>query len=371
MANVTINSLANILSAHTPSANDQLAIWDNAASTTKKLSATYYEVNTGDHLKTSHIGSTVAAFAHNHSGVYEPALGNPGTNGYILSSTTGGTRSWIAPPTGGAGGHTIQDEGTSRTARTGLNFIGTSVAATDNSGSDRTDVTIQAYNIVQDNGTPLTARSKINIIGATSIVDDAGNDRTTITVGGSGGVTNLSEGTRTTTTVQVLSSTGTAATLSPVSTGAAGVMGSVDKTKLDGIASSATNNYSNSYLLDRVNHTGLQAISTITSLQATLDGKLDIVGPSAFTFTAQTGVSTSSVRTSNAISILAMPSAGKLSVFNGTYNVNGGAYVSTPTSVNEGDSVTVRHTSSASSSTSVNTVLMVNGVSAIFKSTTA
>jgi hypothetical protein len=31
----------------------------------------------------------------------EPALGNPGTSGYVLSSTTGGVRSWIAP--GGAG----------------------------------------------------------------------------------------------------------------------------------------------------------------------------------------------------------------------------------------------------------------------------
>lgn len=28
----------------------------------------------------------------------EASLGNPGTNGYILSSTTAGTRSWIAPP---------------------------------------------------------------------------------------------------------------------------------------------------------------------------------------------------------------------------------------------------------------------------------
>jgi hypothetical protein len=34
---------------------------------------------------------------HTHSGVYEPVLGNPTTNGYILSSTTTGTRSWIAP----------------------------------------------------------------------------------------------------------------------------------------------------------------------------------------------------------------------------------------------------------------------------------
>ncbi|MDR3709740.1 MAG: hypothetical protein P4L33_15695 [Capsulimonadaceae bacterium] len=31
----------------------------------------------------------------------EPGLGNPSTNGYMLSSTTGGTRSWVAPPSGG------------------------------------------------------------------------------------------------------------------------------------------------------------------------------------------------------------------------------------------------------------------------------
>lgn len=31
----------------------------------------------------------------------EPPLGNPATSGWILSSTTGGVRSWIAPPSGG------------------------------------------------------------------------------------------------------------------------------------------------------------------------------------------------------------------------------------------------------------------------------
>lgn len=32
----------------------------------------------------------------------EPALGNPASNGYVLSSTTGGTRSWVAQSGGGA-----------------------------------------------------------------------------------------------------------------------------------------------------------------------------------------------------------------------------------------------------------------------------
>lgn len=35
-------------------------------------------------------------------GGYESSLGNPSVNGYILSSTTTGTRSWMAPPSGGS-----------------------------------------------------------------------------------------------------------------------------------------------------------------------------------------------------------------------------------------------------------------------------
>ena len=43
---------------------------------------------------------------------------------------------------GGGSGHTIEDEGVPLTARTGLNFIGAGVTATDNAGTDATDVTI-------------------------------------------------------------------------------------------------------------------------------------------------------------------------------------------------------------------------------------
>lgn len=43
-----------------------------------------------------------AASGHNHSGTYEPVLGNPSVDGYVLSSTTGGVRSWVAQ--GGEGG---------------------------------------------------------------------------------------------------------------------------------------------------------------------------------------------------------------------------------------------------------------------------
>jgi len=46
-----------------------------------------------------------------------------------------------------------------------------------------------------------------------------------------------------------------------------------DKTKLDGMAVGATANATNAELRDRATHTGVQAISTITNLQTSLDAK--------------------------------------------------------------------------------------------------
>src|SRR5690606_12894289 len=42
------------------------------------------------------LNQTYSLSTHNHLGVYEPVLGNPSTTGYVLSSTDGGVRSWIA-----------------------------------------------------------------------------------------------------------------------------------------------------------------------------------------------------------------------------------------------------------------------------------
>jgi len=47
-------------------------------------------------------------------------------------------------------------------------------------------------------------------------------------------------------------------------------------TKLSGIATGATVNSADSFLLDRANHTGAQAISTVTNLQTELNGKQGI-----------------------------------------------------------------------------------------------
>lgn len=58
-------------------------------------------------------------------------------------------------------------------------------------------------------------------------------------------------------------------------TSVAGFMSSTDKTKLDGVQANATANAGDATLLSRNNHTGTQAISTITGLQSALDAKLD------------------------------------------------------------------------------------------------
>jgi hypothetical protein len=56
-------------------------------------------------------------------------------------------------------------------------------------------------------------------------------------------------------------------------TGANGLMSNTDKTKLEGIATNATANSPDATLLARANHTGTQAISTVTGLQTALDSK--------------------------------------------------------------------------------------------------
>jgi hypothetical protein len=59
-----------------------------------------------------------------------------------------------------------------------------------------------------------------------------------------------------------------------------------------------------------------------------------------------------------------------VTVTGGTYSKNGGSYVSSAGTAQNGDTFAVRHTSSSSNSTATNTVLTVGGVSDTFTSTT-
>lgn len=93
-----------------------------------------------------------------------------------------------------------------------------------------------------------------------------------------------------------------------------------ERAKLAGIAENATNNSSDSFLLDRSNHTGTQAISTITDLQTLLDSKQSKVeGLTIHRFiqvsnNANSTITVNNISTTNILPLLATGS------FNSSYN---------------------------------------------------
>lgn len=113
---------------------------------------------------------------------------------------------------------------------------------------------------------------------------------------GGAGATNLSV-TPSVTTITVLSDTGTDAVLPVATTSLSGVLSAADKTKLDGVATGATANATDSQLRDRATHTGAQAISTVTGLQVALDAKAALGSTAGAALgTAAAGVATTAAR---------------------------------------------------------------------------
>jgi hypothetical protein len=92
--------------------------------------------------------------------------------------------------------------------------------------------------------------------------------------------------------------------------------------------------------------------------------------PAAFSFTDQTDVATSTLMTSNTITVSGINTSASISVSNGEYQIGSNGWTSATGTVVSGDTVTVRHTSSANFSSSVDTVLTIGGVSDTFSSTT-
>lgn len=118
--------------------------------------------------------------------------------------------------------------------------------------SHKTDGTIKD-NIITEANLATAVRDKVNAVA-------------------SSGATNLST-TAAASTVTIASDTGSDATVSSATTSTAGVLSATDKTKLDGIAAGATVNSTDATLLNRANHTGAQATSTVTGLDTALSGK--------------------------------------------------------------------------------------------------
>tara|TARA_R110000822_G_scaffold298893_1_gene421767 strand:- start:754 stop:5898 length:5145 start_codon:yes stop_codon:yes gene_type:complete len=128
-----------------------------------------------------------------------------------------------------------------------------------------------------------------------------------------------------------------------------------------------------------VRHTSSGSFSTATSCTLNIGGVTDVytattlaadTTPSAFTFTDVSTVALSTTQTSNAITVAGLNTSTSVSISGGTYSKNGGAYTSANTTAVNGNTFAVRHTSSASVSTAVNTTLNIGGVTDIYTSTT-
>jgi len=129
-----------------------------------------------------------------------------------------------------------------------------------------------------------------------------------------------------------------------------------------------------------VRHTSaaLPATPTVTTLtvngvdaEFTSTTELEDTTPNAFSFAAETDVPQGSERTSAAATITGINSPAAISITNGTYSIDGGAYVSTPGTISNGQAVTVRLTSAGAPSTAATATLTVGGVDAEFTVTTA
>ncbi len=92
--------------------------------------------------------------------------------------------------------------------------------------------------------------------------------------------------------------------------------------------------------------------------------------PDAFDFTDVTGVALSSVQTSDAITVSGIDAPSTVSVEDGEYSINGGAYTAAIGFASDGDTITVRHIAGDEYSEAITTTLTIGGVSGSFTSTT-
>ncbi len=92
--------------------------------------------------------------------------------------------------------------------------------------------------------------------------------------------------------------------------------------------------------------------------------------PFAFFFSSRTNIPVNTLITSGSASINGINIATPISIVGGEYSISGGLFTSSPGTINGGQNVRVRQTSSANFSTTTSTVLTVGDVSGTFSVTT-
>jgi len=153
--------------------------------------------------------------------------------------------------------------------------------------------------------------------------------------------------------------------------------GSADNAAWSNITTNATFPYSDSGLsalqLKYYRARGRDSAGTYSVYSASVNATTPAIDttPDPFTFVDQTNVALSTAITSAAITVQNINSPATITVSGGTYDINAsGSFTSSSGTVNSGDTVRARVTSSASNSTAANCTVTIGGVSDTFTATT-
>ena len=226
--------------------------------------------------------------------------------------------------------------------------------------------------------------SAISYGGTVTVNSDATSGTNTISVSGTGaavdttpdpftfaaqtGVTLSTTATSNTITVSGINAAasititgGTYSINSGVYTSAAGMVNNGDTVAVRQTSSGSYSSTTNATLTIG----GVSGTFSVTTQSAPAD-----TTPDPFTFAAQTGVALSTTATSNTITVSGINAAASITITGGTYSINSGSYTSAAGTVNNGNTVTVRQTSSGSYSSTTNATLTIGGVSGTFSVTT-
>jgi len=120
------------------------------------------------------------------------------------------------------------------------------------------------------------------------------------------------------------------------------------------------------YAVLAVNSNGFSDLSQVRSASS---GAVDTT-PNQFTFIDQTNIDINSLVISNQVTVAGINSASAISINGGEYSIDGGSYISNPSTIDNGQVVTVRLTASNNPDDVVNAILTIGGVSDTFSVTT-